>query len=198
MGPAVDLWSRYGVLGLAGRAWSRTFGRLLDVGLVLEWELETSACRVAPVPGYDYARAATVDSTEARDAAAILRVSLEGREGQDLFVARSGGRVVGCTWNDPVRGGRASQRGVAVLAPHRRKGLAASLLLFQAVCLAGTGVTAVDYRTPWGNRASRRLFEKLGARRIRAYVVLSLLGTRGRAFEVPRWLDRRPPGRRPR
>jgi predicted GNAT family acetyltransferase len=100
------------------------------------------------------------------------------------------GQVVGCTWNDPVERGRAAQRGVAIASHHRRQGLAASLLRFQANALAAQRAAVVDNRTPLGNPASRRLFQRLGARRARSFAVVRLFGGRGRAFTLPAWLAR--------
>jgi predicted GNAT family acetyltransferase len=167
-------------------------GRIVDLALVLEWEIATAEVRWEPIPGYRYGEAPVLeDSREAREAAALLRVRLDERQRQDLFIASTDvGQVVGCTWNDPVAGGRAAQRGVVVAPLHRRKGLAASLLGFQASALAAKGATVVDYRTPLGNRASRRLFRELGARRARAFVVLRLFGSHGWAVTLPAWLDR--------
>lgn len=192
MGLIADLWGRRGFLGLLGLLWSRSLGRIVDVSLVLEWEMAADDARFVPVPAYRYARApVSEDSREAREAAALLRVRIDERQQQDLFVAATDeGHVVGCTWNDPVAGGRAAQRGVAIAPLYRRKGLAASLLQFQARALAAEGAAVVDYRTPLGNRASRRLFQKLGARRARSFVVVRLLGGGGRAFTLPPWLDR--------
>jgi ribosomal protein S18 acetylase RimI-like enzyme len=190
-----ELWARRGLQGLAGSLWSRTLGRLFDVSLVLEWEVAAAGARFAPVPGYQYAQApVSADSRVACEAAALLRVCLDERTSQDLFVVSSAqGQVVGCTWNDAVEDGRAAQRGVAIDPLHRRKGLGGSLLRFQASALAAEGASVVHYRTPLGNRASRRLFEKLGARRARSFAVVSILG-RGRAITLPSWLDRLLPG----
>jgi predicted GNAT family acetyltransferase len=118
-------------------------------------------------------------------------VRLDERQQQNLFVATTeAGQVVGCTWNDAVEGGRAAQRGVAIASLHRRQGLAASLLRFQAIALAAQGAQVVDYRTPLGNRASVRLFQRLCARRVRSFAVVRLFGGWGRAFTLPAWLDR--------
>ena len=197
MSPIADLWDRRGFLGLVGVLWSRSLGRVVDVSLVLEWEMTTADARFVPVPGCRYAKAPVrEDSREAREAAALLRVRIDERRHQDLFVAATDeGHVVGCTWNDPVTGGRAAQRGVAIAPLYRRRGLAASLLLLQAKALAAEGATVVDYRTPLGNRASCRLFQKLGARRARSFAVVRLFGGGGRAWTLPTWLDRRLPGR---
>jgi predicted N-acetyltransferase YhbS len=195
VGRVADLWDRHGALGLAGLFWSHTLGRMVDLSLVLEWEIAAPSTRFVPVPGYRYEKESVRDSAEAREAATLLRVRLDERRQQDLFVVSTDvGRVVGCTWNDPVQNGRAAQRGVAIAPLHRRRGLAASLLRFQASALAAQGATVVDYRTPLGNRASRRLFRALGARRARAFVVLRLFGGNGWAWALPTWLDR---GRRP-
>lgn len=185
-----DRWRRWGLFGSAGLFWSRTLGRVVDLTLVLEWEIATATTHFAPVPGYRYEKApVSGDSRPAQEAAALLRVRLDERLEQDLFVASTpDGQVVGCTWNDPVEGGRAAQRGVAVAPLHRGKGLAASLLTFQASALAAIGASVVDYRTPLGNRASRRLFRKLGARQTRSFAVLRVLGGSGRAWILPAWL----------
>jgi GNAT superfamily N-acetyltransferase len=187
-----DLLSRWGLSGFAGLLWNRTLGRIVDLTLVLEWEMTTADTRFVPVSGYRYGEApVSDDSREAREAAALLRVRLDQRQRQDLFVTSTEvGQVVGCTWNDPVADGRAAQRGVVIAPLHRRKGLGASLLRFQAGALAAKGATVVDYRTPLGNRASRRLFRELGARRARAFVVLRLFGSHGRTWPLPGWLDR--------
>jgi ribosomal protein S18 acetylase RimI-like enzyme len=185
--PIADLWRRRGLLGLLGLLWSRSLGRILDVSLVWEWEIATAGTDFVPVRGYRYAEVAV---TQEAEAAALLRVRLDERQQQDLFVATTeAGQVVGCTWNDPVEGGRAAQRGVAIAPLHRRQGLAASLLRFQASVLAAQGAQVVDYRTPLGNRASVRLFQELGARRVRCFAVLRLFGGWGRAFTLPAWLD---------
>ncbi len=191
-----DLLGRWGILGSAGLLWSRTLGRIVDLTLVLEWEITVTDTRFVPVPGYRYTEVpVSEDSREAREAAALLRVRLDERQRQNLFVASTDlGQVVGCTWNDPVENGRAAQRGVVIAPLHRRKGLAASLLRFQASALAAKGATVVDYRTPLGNRASRSLFRELGARRARSFLVLRLFGRHGRTWPLPGWLDR---GRRP-
>ena len=191
MSSIADLWSRRGLLGLLGLLWSQTLGRIVDVSLVSEWEIATAGTDFVPVRGYRYAEVAVAqEAQEVREAAALLRVRLDERLQQDLFVATTeAGQVVGCTWNDPIEGGRAAQRGVAIAPLHRRQGLAASLLRFQASALAAQGAQVVDYRTPLGNRASVRLFQKLGARRARSFAVVRLFGGRGRAFALPAWLD---------
>ena len=196
MGPIAELWGRRGFLGFLGLLWSRTLGGVVDVSLVLEWEMAAADARFVPVPAYRYARVpVSEDSREAREAAALLRVRIDERQQQDLFVASTDdGHVVGCTWNDPVTGGRAAQRGVAIAPLYRRKGLAASLLQFQANALAAEGAAVVDYRTPLGNRASRRLFQKLGAHRARSFAVVRFFGGGGRAWTLPPWLDRLLPG----
>jgi ribosomal protein S18 acetylase RimI-like enzyme len=191
VGGVADLLRRRGLFGSAGLLWSQTLGRLVDLTLVLEWEITAAEAHFVAVPGHRYAETpVSDDSPEAREAAALLRVRLDERRRQDLFVvAVEAGQVVGSTWNDPVQNGRAAQRGVVIAPPHRRQGLAASLLRFQASALAAKGAKIVDYRTPLGNRASRRLFRELGARRARAFVVLSLFGRHVWTWLLPGWLD---------
>jgi GNAT superfamily N-acetyltransferase len=186
-----DLWRRWGLLGLAGRVWSRSLGALVDPQVVLECEVEAGGVSFAPVPGYRYAKVAVSEgSAEAAAAASLLRVNLRERLAQDLFVvAPDAGAVAGCTWNDPPESGRAIQRGVAVDRRHRGHGLASSLLLFQARALAADGTQVVQYRTALGNRAARRMFHKAGARLGRTVLVLHLLRRRAWVIALPPRID---------
>jgi GNAT superfamily N-acetyltransferase len=198
--PLRDVFRRWGVIGLAGIAWSRTLGRIADLTFVVEWELPTHDLRAAPLAGLRYVRPEVGESSrEAREAAALLRVSLRDRLRQDLFVALDeGGAVAACTWNDRAAGGAVEQRGVAVAPRCRGRGLAGSLLLHQAVALAAEGVAVVRYRTAVWNRASWRVFEKIGARPCRSRAVFRLLGRRVAVTRVPgfadRWIRRAPRG----
>ena len=47
MQPLADLWRRWGLLGLAGRAWSRSLGAVVDPQIVLECEVEAGE-RLSP------------------------------------------------------------------------------------------------------------------------------------------------------
>jgi GNAT superfamily N-acetyltransferase len=190
--PLRGVFRRWGVAGVTSLAWSRTVGRLADLTLVVEWELDATGARAEPLAGFPCRRpAVALDSREAREAAALLRVSLPERLGQDLFVATDeGGAVVACTWNERPSGGAAEQRGVAVDPRYRGRGLAGSLLLHQAAALASEGVRVVRYRTGVWNRASRRMFEKIGARPCRSQAVFRLLGRRVAVTGVPAFADR--------
>jgi ribosomal protein S18 acetylase RimI-like enzyme len=190
--PLRDVWRRWGAVGIAGLAWSRTLGRIADLTLVVEWELPAAGRPPAPVAGFRYARPAVAPtSREAVEAAALLRVPVGERLGQDLFVAMDErGAVVACTWNDRPDAGAAQQRGIAVAPQCRGRGLAGSLLLFQAASLADEGVAVVRYRTALWNRASRRMFEKIGARPYRSRAVFRLLGRRVAVTGVPAFADR--------
>ncbi len=165
MASVVDAWRRLGPAGLVGRAWERSIGRVFDIRFVIEWALDTRGAQFAPLTGYRYERGDTAGRSETAGAAArLLGVRLDDRLGFDLFVAVDPqGRVAACTWNDPPRDGEARHRGVAVDSEHRGRALGGSLLLFQARELSGAGVQRVLYRTAIGNRASRRMFHRIGA-----------------------------------
>jgi ribosomal protein S18 acetylase RimI-like enzyme len=173
-----DAFRRLGALGLAGRAWSASVGRLLDVRILLECELATTRPLFEPVPGFSFA-AVTIerDPGSAEAAARLLRVRLSERRSHRLFVARNtGGQVVGCTWNEPAKDGRARHRGVGVAAGCRGRGLAPALLAFQATELGREGVTAVLLRTGVGNRAARRMLHKARARLVSIQALFLVAG----------------------
>ena len=176
----VDAWRRLGPAGLAGRTWERSIGRVVDVRFVIEWALDAPEARFAPLPGYRYERGEVAERSETAGAAAqLLGVRLDERLGSDLFVARDGrGRVAACTWNDPPRDGAVRHRGVGVDPEHRGRSLGGSLLLFQARELCGSGVGTILYRTSVGNRASRRMFHRIGARWNGMSALLVVLGRR--------------------
>ena len=175
-----DAFRRLGVLGLAGRAWSATLGRLLDVRILFECELSTASSRFRTVPGFSFESIAIHDDPETAEAAArLLRVRTSERRDHRLFVARdAAGRIAGCTWNEPPEGGRARHRGVGVAVGDRGRGLAPALLAFQAAALQREGVTAVLLRTGLGNRASRRMLHKAGARLISVRLLVLIAGRR--------------------
>lgn len=157
---------RWGVLGLAGRAWSASLGRLVDVRLIFECELSTASARFERVPGFSFASVEIDRDPESAEAAArLLHVRLSERRSHRLFVARDrDGRIAGCTWNEPAEEHRARHRGVGVAAACRGLGLAPALLGFQAAELGRDGVTALLLRAGLGNRASRRMMHKARAR----------------------------------
>jgi ribosomal protein S18 acetylase RimI-like enzyme len=175
-----DAFRRLGALGLAGRAWSASVGRLLDVRILFECELSTASARFGPVPGFSFAAVATERDPESAEAAArILGVRLSERRSHQLFVARdAGGRIAGCTWNEPAEDRRARHRGVGVAAGCRGRGLAPALLAFQAAQLGREGAAVVLIRTTVGNRASRRMLHKAGVRLVSIRALILLAGRR--------------------
>lgn len=175
-----NTWRRLGLLGLARSAWTRSAGRVLDVRCVIDWSLETASARFTPVSGYRFERAAILgDSATAEKAARLTGVRLEERLSLELFVARDQeDRMAACTWNEPPQDGVARHRGVAVEGGHRGRSLGGSLLLFQASELAARGVKRILYRTDIGNRASRRMFHRIGADWSGATALLVVLGRR--------------------
>lgn len=160
-----DARRRLGALGLAGRAWSLSVGRLVDFRVLFECELQTSLARLPEPSEISYGRVRIPEQPEvAAESARLLKVSLDQRSGQQLFVARDpAGRVVACTWNEQPEEGQARHRGIAVDRQWRGRGIAADLLLSQARELARQGVRVVLYRTSVGNRASIRMLLKAGA-----------------------------------
>ena len=193
-----DVWRRLGPLGLVRGAWRRSFGRLLDVRVVIEWALDAPAARFVPRAGFRYVRPVADERSPTVVAAAqLLGVRLADRLPQDVFVALDAdGDVAACTWNDPPEGGSARQRGVAVAPKHRGLSLGGTLLLFQAQELAQRGVSVILYRTDIGNRASRRMFHRIGATWKGASLLLVVLGrgvavktlkSRGEAFVRRGW-----------
>lgn len=181
LGPALrDAARRLGALGLAGRAWSSTFGKLLDVRILFECELPTSRVRFEAVPPFFFERIRVEQDPESAEAAArLLGVRLEQRRTHQLFVARNRERrIVACTWNEPAESEKARHRGVAVARGCRGLGLAPNLLDFQAEQLALRGVRVVLYRTGIGNRASRRMLHKIGASLSAIRVVTVVAGCR--------------------
>jgi ribosomal protein S18 acetylase RimI-like enzyme len=88
-----------------------------------------------------------------------------------IFVASSGGRIVGYTygrieprdWN-ALREGCGAIQDVYVDGRHRRKGIAAALLRQLIQSLAELGAPRVYLMTAARNTSAHRLFEKLGFR----------------------------------
>lgn len=181
-----DAFRRLGALGLAGRAWSASLGRLFDVRIVFEGELSTASARFEPVPGFSFAAVAIESDPESAAAAALLLgVRLSERRSHRLFVARdAGGRIAGCTWNEPAEDRRARHRGVGVAARHRGRGLAPALLAFQAAELGREGIVAVLLRTNVGNRASRRMLHKAGVRLVSIRALILVAGRPVRLHEL--------------
>jgi GNAT superfamily N-acetyltransferase len=180
LGPALrDAAQRLGALGLAGRAWTSTFGRLLDVRILFECELPTSGARFEALPGFSWEQIRVEQDPESAEAAArLIGVRLDQRRTHQLFVVRNPERrIVACTWNEPPESEKARHRGVAVARGWRGLGLAPSLLDFQAEQLARQGVQVVLYRTGIGNRASRRMLHKIGAN-LRAIRVVTVVAGR--------------------
>jgi ribosomal protein S18 acetylase RimI-like enzyme len=172
-----DAFRRLGTLGLAGRAWSASLGRLVDVRILFECELSTASARFDPVPRFSFAAVAIErDPASAEAAAQLLGVRLSERRSHRLFVARdAGGRIAGCTWNEPAEDSRARHRGVGVAAMYRGRGLAPALLTFQAAELVREGVATLLLRTGLGNRAGIRMLHKAGVRlvSIRALILVA-------------------------
>ena len=175
-----DAFRRLGALGLAGRVWSTSLGRLLDVRILFECELSTASARFERVPGFSFAAVAIERDPESAEAAArLLGVRLSERRSHRLFVARdAAGRIAGCTWNEPAEDRRARHRGVGVEARYRGRGLAPALLAFQAVELGREGLLAVLLRTGLGNRAGRRMLHKAGVRLVSIRALVLIAGRR--------------------
>jgi GNAT superfamily N-acetyltransferase len=170
-----SVFARYGVAGVVARVWTKTFGRVLDVDVVFTLRV-ASAQPFAPLPPFRYERHAS-SSPRFDEAARLLRVDADKRREQEVFVAidNSDETLAACTFNDRVAGNVAHQRGVAVLPRYRGRGLAVSVLQFQASALAAEGAAEVEYHVGATNRASRRTFAKLGARPIDRWIIVIVL-----------------------
>jgi GNAT superfamily N-acetyltransferase len=116
--------SRYGVTGVLARLWAKTFGRMLDVDVVYTLRAPASP-EFAPVAPFRYERHAS-SSPVFDEAAKVLRVDVDKRREQEVFVATDprDETVAACSFNDRATGAVAAQRGVAVLPRYRGHGLA--------------------------------------------------------------------------
>jgi GNAT superfamily N-acetyltransferase len=183
---------RWGLFGTLGQVWRATGGRLADVTLVHVWVMDTREASLLPAEGYTLARLrAGADRDPRVEAAArLLRVRADQRLGQDVFVALEDGQVVACMWNDPPAGPVCAARGLTVEASHRRRGVAAAVVMHQAVELRGDGVEKVTYRIAFANRASNRLFHRLRVAVLERPILVAHVLGRGRELRAPALLDR--------
>ena len=153
---------------------------MFDLRVVIDWELDARAARFDPLPGLRYERTTAAAGSETVAAAAsLLGVAAADRLGQDVFVATNGdGHVVACSWNDPPSEGIVRQRGLMVAPSQRGRALGGNMLLCQAAGLGSEGVRTVMYHTEVGNRASRRMLHRIGARWNRLELLVVVFGRR--------------------
>ena len=180
-------WRSYGPAGFLARVWSRTGGAVFDVDIVRTGHF-VAPSSVEPVEGYRFER---VDSRSPRfvEAARLLRVDAEKRDGQEAFVAidTRTETVAACAFSDRGPAAVAHNRGVVSAPSHRGRSLAGRVLLYQAAALAREGAPAVEYHVNITNRAARRMFHKLGAVESDWWIIAVFL----RRYRIP-WRVRRP------
>jgi GNAT superfamily N-acetyltransferase len=169
-----DAFKRYGPIGFAARAWSRTFGLFIDVDVFYTLRVGT-AIDFTPIPGYRYERARP-GSPHFEEAMALLGVDPAKCANREAFVAVSeDGRVAACAFNDRVAGTLASVRGTAVAPAHRGRSLGGNLMRFQAQQVAADGASEIDSHVALTNRASQHMLAGMHARRVERWIFLVFL-----------------------